>query len=76
MEPQLKAEVESLFDRLGLTTTEAITLFYHQVRLRGGLPFPVAVPNEETQRVFEDTDGGRNLIECEDENDLFSRLGL
>ncbi|MEL7224970.1 MAG: type II toxin-antitoxin system RelB/DinJ family antitoxin, partial [Cyanobacteria bacterium J06576_12] len=50
----LKAEVENLFEALGLSTTEAITLFYHQVKLRKGLPFEVAVPSELTQKVFEE----------------------
>lgn len=39
VEPELKAQVENIFKELGLTTTEAITLFYHQVRRNQGLPF-------------------------------------
>ena len=41
IEPQLKAEVEDIFQELGLSITEAITLFYKQVRLNRGLPFKV-----------------------------------
>jgi mRNA interferase YafQ len=33
IEPQLKAIVEEIFQQLGLTTTEAITLFYQQIAL-------------------------------------------
>jgi len=44
----LKADVEAVFHHLGLTTTEAIKLFFRQVKLRGGLPFPVEIPNAET----------------------------
>jgi DNA-damage-inducible protein J len=36
--PSLKADVEKLLDRLGMTTTEATTLLYSQIRLRQGLP--------------------------------------
>ncbi|MGH2574156.1 MAG: type II toxin-antitoxin system RelB/DinJ family antitoxin, partial [Ignavibacteria bacterium] len=32
-EPKLKKEVESIFNKLGLNSTEAINLFYKQVRL-------------------------------------------
>ena len=39
IEPRLKQEVEKLFEEMGLTTTEAINLFYRQVKLRNGLPF-------------------------------------
>ena len=44
IEPGLKADVEIVLARLGLSTTEAINLFYHQILLRRGLPFPVEVP--------------------------------
>ena len=50
IDPDLKDEVEHLFRELGLSTTEAITLFYHQVKLRHGLPFDVVVPNKTTQK--------------------------
>ena len=47
MEPELKQDVESIFKALGMTTTEAVTLFYKQVKMRRGLPFAVEVPDEE-----------------------------
>ena len=47
MEPELKQDVESIFRTLGMTTTEAVTLFYKQVKMRQGLPFAVEVPDEE-----------------------------
>ena len=50
IEPKLKAEVETLFKQLGLTTTEAINIFYNQVQLRQGLPFKVVVPNSLTNK--------------------------
>ncbi len=34
------------------------------------------VPNEETIRVFKDTDEGKNLISCKDFNDFTEKLGL
>jgi DNA-damage-inducible protein J len=72
----LKAEVEDLFEALGLSTTEAITLFYHQVRLRKGLPFDVAIPNEVTRKVFEQTDAGENLVQFETADAMFENLGI
>lgn len=47
MEQELKQSVESIFRELGITTTEAVTLFYKQVKMRRGLPFAVEVPDEE-----------------------------
>lgn len=74
--PELKVEVERLFKELGLSTTEAINLFYRQVRLRNGLPFSVVIPNETTEKVFKDTDAKRNLIRCEDAEDMLQKLGI
>ena len=76
IEPRLKQEVEKLFEEMGLTTTEAINLFYHQVMLRKGLPFNIVIPNKTTEKVFKDTDLRRNLIRCEDADDMFDKLGI
>ncbi|ODS30358.1 MAG: Antitoxin DinJ [Candidatus Scalindua rubra] len=74
--PLLKKDVESLFEKLGLSTTEAINLFYKQVKLRKGLPFNVVVPNKVTEKVFKDTDAGKSLVRCEDTEDMFNKLGI
>ena len=61
VEPDLKNKAEVIFHKLGLTTTQAITLFYKQVELRNGLPFDIVIPNKTTIRTFNDTDEGKNL---------------
>ena len=48
IEPELKTQAEEVFSKLGLSQTDAITLFYVQVTLHGGLPFEVRIPNTET----------------------------
>jgi DNA-damage-inducible protein J len=76
IEPDLKRRVENLFQRLGLSATEAITLFYRQVDLRKGLPFNVVIPNKTTLKTMEETDAGRNLVLCKDAGDMFKKLGI
>jgi len=76
LEPKLKSHAETVFSRLGLNTTQAITIFYKQVELRDGLPFDVAIPNPETRRTFAATDAGRDLIVCKNADDLFRKLGV
>jgi len=66
VEPALKIEAEEVFDVLGLTPTEAITLFYRQVTLHQGLPFPVRIPNATTQAAIQDALSGEDLIEWPD----------
>ena len=76
IEPDLKNKAEQVFHDLGLSTTQAITLFFRQVELRNGLPFDVIIPNETTRRTLGDTDAGRDLIVCEDAEDMFKKLGI
>jgi DNA-damage-inducible protein J len=72
--PSLKADVEKLLDRLGMTTTEAITLFFSQIRLRKGLPFPVELPNATTRKTFEATDRGEGLNAYDNIDKMFAAL--
>ncbi|NQT54997.1 MAG: type II toxin-antitoxin system RelB/DinJ family antitoxin [Desulfobacteraceae bacterium] len=76
IETTLKLEVEKRFRELGLSTAEAINLFYRQVKLRNGLPFNVVIPTKTTEKVFKDTDAKRCLVRCEDANDMFDKLGI
>ena len=45
----LKISTEVIFTRLGLTMTEAITLFLTQCELHQGLPFEVRIPSKKEQ---------------------------
>ena len=76
IEPKLKKQAEGILERLGLNQTQAITLFYKQVELHNGLPFDIVIPNKTTLRTFQNTDAGRNLVVCEDVNDMFKKLGI
>ena len=76
LEPELKESAESIFQRLGISATQAISMFYKQVELRGGLPFDIVVPTETTVRTFEATDAGCDRVICEDADDMFAQLGI
>ena len=76
VDPILKEEVEVILEAIGLSTTQAITLFYQQVRLSRGLPFDLRLPNAITLQTFADTDTGENLVRCQNADELFDRLGI
>lgn len=76
IEPNLKDKAEHVFRKLGLTTTQAITIFYKQVELRNGLPFEVTIPTETTRQTLDKTDAGRHLVVCRDSDDMFNKLGI
>ena len=74
IEPRLKSDVEKLLHRLGMSTTEAITMFYNQIRLRHGIPFSVEIPNATTQKTFESTDRGEDLYSYDNLEKMFKAL--
>jgi len=76
IEPDLKTDAEHILKELGLTPTEAVTLFYRQITLRQGLPFEVRIPNSATLQTFQDTDAGRNIVRTDSKEELFEELGI
>lgn len=76
IDPALKANTESIFHELGLTTSQAITLFLKQVELRHGLPFAVNIPNKQTAKTLQDSEAGIDIIEAQDMDDLLQKLEL
>ena len=76
LEPDLKDQAEKVLCRVGLTTTEAITLFYRQVVLHRGLPFAVRIPNRTTRKTMISTDRGDDLHRYASADEMFEDLGL
>ncbi|TAA73939.1 MAG: DNA-damage-inducible protein J [Candidatus Electronema aureum] len=48
IEPEIKHQAEQILSQIGLTPTEAIRIFYRQICLGNGLPFPLEIPNNCT----------------------------
>lgn len=76
IEPSLKINVEKILEKLGLTQTEAIKIFYKQIELVQGLPFDVKIPNAKTKKAIEDSIKGKNQKKFSDVNELFDDLGI
>ncbi|MBI9051381.1 MAG: type II toxin-antitoxin system RelB/DinJ family antitoxin [Anaerolineaceae bacterium] len=75
--PELKESVERIFGDLGLTSSQAITLFLRQVELLQGLPFSVRlpIPNQETIQAINEAKKRENLTEFANVDELFNDLG-
>ena len=58
IESNLKGDVDSILRQLGLSATQAITLFYQQIKYHNGIPFEIKIPNAETQKVIEESRQG------------------
>ncbi len=71
IQPEIKEQAEGILQRLGLSPTEAIRMFYTQITLRNGLPFDVSIPNAETIKALEDSRNGSNLDRFDSPEELF-----
>jgi len=75
-EPELKNTVERILDTLGLSCSEAINLFFRQVKLQKGLPFDVKIPNKETLKAMHEVNEGHGLVKAQNAEDLFKKLKI
>ena len=74
--PELKNGAERIFTDLGLTVSQAITLFYRQVELQQGLPFEVRMPNKTTVKALDSAKSRRNLDAFDTVDELFDDLNI
>jgi DNA-damage-inducible protein J len=74
LDPKVKTDAQAVFDKLGLTTSQAVSLFLNQVSLNKGLPFDLHIPNEETAKAIEDATAGRKLHTAKNLDELFAGL--
>lgn len=59
VEPDLKAEVERILREIGISTSEAITIFLNRVKMEKGIPFELKIPNAKTLEAMKDIEEGR-----------------
>lgn len=76
LDPELKRATENILKQLGLTHTQAITMFYRQINMRRGLPFEVNIPNAETQQAIADAVNRQNTKSFETVDEAFKELGI
>jgi DNA-damage-inducible protein J len=75
IDPDLKVRAEAILEAVGLNASDAIRLFYKQITLADGLPFPVKVPNARTRKAIRDADAGENLTRYASVDEMFEDLG-
>ena len=74
IDSNLKNEVEVIFHELGLSTSQAITLFLKKVKTERGIPFELKIPNETTIKAIEEARANKNISKISLE-DLKKDLG-
>lgn len=52
--PEVKGEAEKVLASIGMSTSDAMRLFFKQVAIRGEFPLELKVPNPQTIKAFEE----------------------
>jgi DNA-damage-inducible protein J len=76
IEPGLKMQAEAIFNELGVTATQVITMLYKQVSRKHEIPLDLSLPNKETAKAIEEARKGEGIVRCKDVDDMFDKLGI
>jgi DNA-damage-inducible protein J len=74
IDAQTKSQAQSILSELGMTLSEAITLYLRQIIFNKGIPFEVKIPNELTLKTIEKSEGGEELHEASSIEEMFKEL--
>jgi len=74
IEPQLKKDVEAILAKIGVTASQAISMYYSSIKLNKGIPFENRIPNKATRAAMRDVDLKRNLSHAKNGADLRAQL--
>lgn len=74
IEPSLKEETERILTELGLSATEAITLFYKQIKFTKSIPFEIKLPNPITVEAMQDALEEKNLTSYSNVSELIKKF--
>ncbi len=58
IEPSVKEKAEAILRKIGITPSEAISVFYHRVAADKAIPFSLQVPNAKTRAALRSAERG------------------
>lgn len=75
IDADLKSEVSSILEAMGIDHSTAVTMFYKNIQMNRRLPFTPEIPTEETKEAIEasrngDVESLDSLDEIIEDNDL------
>lgn len=73
--PKLKKEAEHILEAQGIRPSQAITIFYMEIKRTGGFPFlPTKVPNIQLKKDLMQAKKGTGVKTYKHKKDLFDEL--
>jgi len=74
IDPDSKEKLRDILDDLGISMSEAIVMYIHQIILRKGIPFEVKLPNKTTLDTVEALENGKELHSVSNSDELLREL--
>ena len=71
MEPTIKKRAEVILSQIGISPSEAISVFYRRIVSDKGIPFSLNVPNAETRKAIKEVRGRKNLKSYSSTEEMF-----
>lgn len=72
--PKLKKDAEKILNKLGLSTTQAITLFFNQIVLQNGIPFEIQIALEERKAPKRSPKGSTKTVSIKEKDLIVNEM--
>ncbi len=72
IDQETKTTTEFILEKIGMTPTEAIRLFYRQIAIRKEFPIELRVPNKLTASVLSKSDKNKEIESFQSTQELYS----
>lgn len=74
IDSEIKKDTTALLERLGLTISDAVGIFFRQVLLNKGIPFDVKIPNKTTVKTLSESEKGKSIKSFNSIDELYKDL--
>lgn len=74
IEPQLKKDVEKILAKIGLSASQAISMYFNGIKRHQGIPFELKIPNKTVQKAIKDARAGRNLYKAKNSKTMVADI--
>ena len=74
IDPDIKEKAQTIFNKLNISLSEAISMYLTQVTLHNGIPFEIKIPNELTAETIRKSEAGEEIHQVKNVDELFKEL--
>jgi len=71
MESDLQKRAQRILDKLGISTDDAIRIYFQQIVDSNGIPFKIKIPNEKTRQAMNDAREEKDLLSYDSAEEYF-----